>query len=131
MGNDAQIKFEEPGVGESACNGVVEREILEVESQARTLVHAAEQMHDTNLEPAHGLKLWAVEYAGQILSRSQRSMRDDKIAFEFRVGLPYRRALPEFGEPVHFLKVAPTGRRKKLGDRWETGTYVGIVDKSC
>ena len=122
--------MEESGVGESASNAHVERAIWEVEGMARTLIFAAEEAHGVKTELDHPLRLWAIEYAGQLLSRCQRSTRDGRTAYELRKGRPYRRALPCFGEPVLYLKVAPGKRRRKYEDRWETAVYVGLVDRS-
>ena len=43
---------------------------------ARTLVFACEDMHGLRTQPDHPLRVWAIEYAGQLLSRAQKSTRD-------------------------------------------------------
>ena len=130
VGDSPKITMEESGVGGSQSNGEVERAIWDVQRVVRTLVFAAEGMHDTKTSMDHPLRLWVIEYAGQILSRCQRSTRDGRSAYELRKGKPYRRKLPAFGEPVLYTKVAPNKRRQKFEDRWETGIYVALIERT-
>jgi len=74
--------------------------------------------------------VWAIRYAGQLLNRFQRAGDDGRTAFERRKGRPYRRRLPEFGELVMFLTVADGKRRRELDERFRTGMYVGLLDRS-
>ncbi len=124
------VQFEESGVGESQGNAMVERAIWEVESMARTLVHAAQELHGVKFELTHPIRVFAVEYASQLINRGQRAIKDNRTAYELRKGRPYRRKLPPFAEAVMFLKVAPTKRRRKYEDRWATGIYLGLVERS-
>ena len=45
-------------------------------------------------------------------------------------GRPYRRRLPEFGELIMFLTVAGGKHRRKLDERFHTGMYVGLIDRT-
>ena len=86
---------------------------------ARTLVFACEDMHGMKTQPDHPLRVWAIEYAGQLLSRAQKSTRDGRTAWELRKGArSYNRELPAFGEAIIFLK-EPRRMMKlpKFGDR--------------
>ena len=97
---------------------------------ARILVFACEDMHGMKTQPDHPLRVWAIEYAGQLLSRAQKSTRDGRTAWELRKGgRSYNRELPAFGEAIIFLKV-PRRMMKlpKFEDRWDTGVYVGLVE---
>ena len=127
---DVKVQMVESGVGESAQNGVVERSIWEVESMTRTLCHAAQEFHGVTLELTHPVRVWAVEYASQLLNRSQRSLKDNRTAYELRRGKPFRRKLPAFAEAVMFFRVADQRRRMKFEDRWLTGIYLGLVERS-
>ena len=122
--------MEESPVGDSQKNGVIERCIWEVESLARINVHQASEMHRTKFALTHPLRIWAVHYAGQLLSRFQRSAADGKTAYERRKGKHYKRQLPWFGECVMFLTVAKGKRRQKYEDRFVLGCFVGLVDRS-
>ena len=124
------VKMEESGVGESAQNAIVERAIWEVESMARVLCHAASELHGVQFPLTHPIRVFAVEYASQLLNRSQRSSKDNRTAYELRKGRPYRRKLPMYAEAVLYLRVAEKRRRRKFEDRWATGIYLGLVERS-
>ena len=99
------VQFEESGVGESQGNAVVERTIWEIESMTRTLVHAAQDFHDVKLKLTHPVRIFAVEYSAQLLSRAQRAVKDNRTAYELRKGRPYKRKFPPFAEAVMYLWV--------------------------
>ena len=130
LGHSVIAKPEESPVGDSKKNGYIERAIWEVQSMVRTLVHQANEMHGTNFNVDHAVIVWAVRYAGQVISRFQRSLDDGKTTYERRRGNPYRRKLPCFGELVMFMPVEDKSRRKKLEEHFRTGMYVGLVDRS-
>ena len=115
------VQFEESGVGESQGNAVVERAIWEIESMTRTLVHAAQDFHDVKLELTHPVRIFAVD---------QRAVKDNRTAYEPRKGRPYKRKLPPFAEAVMYLRVAEKRMRQKFEDRWNTGIYLGLVERS-
>ena len=104
--------------------------IWEVEAQARVIVHYASELHNTTFPVSHPVRVWAVQYAGQLLSRGQAAADDGKTAYERRKGKPYKRRLPAFGEIVMFLTVAEGKRRQKFEDRFIPGLFVGLVDRS-
>ena len=124
------VKMEESGVGESAQNGVVERAIWEVEPMTRTLCHAVQESHGVKLELTHPVRVWAVECSSQLLNLGQRSLKDNRTAYELRRGKPFRWKLPAFAEAVMLLRVADQRRRMKFEDRWFTGIYLGLVERS-
>ena len=124
------VQFEESGVGESQGNAVVERAIWEIESMTRTLLHAAQDFHDVKLELMHPVRIFAVEYSAQLLNRAQRAVKDNRTAYELRKGRPYKRKLPPFAEAVMYLRVAEKRMRQKFEDRWNTGIYLGLVERS-
>ena len=99
-GDLIRVEYEHSGVGESASNSFIERTIWEVEGLVRTLVHQVEAFHRCTIPMDHCIRLWAVEYAPQLLSRYQRAASDGQTAFELRRGRTWRRALPHFCEPV-------------------------------
>ena len=124
------VQFEGSGVGESQGNAVVERAIWEIESMTRTLVHAAQNFHDVKLELTHPVRIFAVEYSAQFLNRAQRAVKDNRTAYELRKGRPYKRKLPPFAEAVMYLRVAEKRMRQKFEDRWNTGIYLCLVERS-
>ena len=127
---DIRIQPEESGVGESQSNAVVERAIWDIESMARTLVHAAKELHGCDFPLQHSIRVFAIEYAAQLLNRGQKAIKDNRTAYELRKGRPYRRKLPRYSEAVGYLKVAQGRRRMKFEDRWSTGIYLGLVERS-
>ena len=64
VGPALQVIVEESGVGESQSNAHVERAIWEVEGLARTLMFAAQELHDVKVPLAHPVRTWAIEYSG-------------------------------------------------------------------
>ncbi|CAK0797196.1 unnamed protein product [Prorocentrum cordatum] len=124
------VILEESSTSESQQNAVVERAIWEVQSTARTLVHACLEHHRVQVPLKHPLRIYAVEYAGQLLNRSQPAAKDSRTACEIRKGKTYRRKLPPFGEAVMYMPMSTARRRRKFEDRWETGIYLGLVERS-
>ena len=88
---------------------------------------AAEALHGVKTTLEHPLRIWAIEYAGQMINRAQVSSKDGRTAYELRKGRPYRRPLPPFGEAVMYLKVALNKRRRKYNDRFGTGIFVELI----
>ena len=89
-----KIELMESPVGESQANSLVERSIWDVEGLTRTLVCFVEAYHGVKLEPTHPLRLWAIEYAGQLYNSYSKSSEDGRIPYELRRGRPFRRRLP-------------------------------------
>jgi hypothetical protein len=73
---EVRVQYEEAGTGESQQNAHVERAIWEVEGLARTNVFAAEALHGVKTTLEHPLRIWAIEYAGQMINRAQVSSKD-------------------------------------------------------
>ena len=126
----AKVDYEESPVGQSQANSLAERAIWEVEGMTRTLVHSVEGLHKIELPVTHPARLWAIEYAAQLLCRFARSSSDGRTPYELRRGRAFKRALPAFCEPVLFLSVAKNKRRQKHEDRWKTALYLGLVERS-
>ena len=58
------------------------------------------------------------------------AVKDKRTAYELRKGRPYKRKLPPFAEAVMYLRVAEKRTRQKFEDRWNTGIYLGLVERS-
>ena len=125
---DFRVQSEESPTYASQSNAVVERCNWEVASLVRAYKSQVQALHGVVLDANHPILVWAVRYAGQMLSRAQRSTFDGKTAYELRRGKPYRRRLPPFGEAISFMR--PGKHRAKLSDRFETGIYLGLVESS-
>ena len=96
----------------------------------RIMKFRVEEIHSVEIVADHPILLWAIEYAGSLLSRSQRSTRDGRAAYELRRGKKFKRPLPEFGEAVMYM---PAGKRKakeKLEERYVSGIFLGLVERS-
>eukprot|EP00971_Amphidinium_carterae_P116990 2316900-Amphidinium_carterae.1 len=85
-----EILMEESPVDDHQKNGVIERANWEVASLIRVLMHAAEEMHKTVFEAEHPIRAWATRYAGQLLSRGQKSASDGLTAYQRRKGKDYK-----------------------------------------
>ena len=97
-----------------------------MQSTARSLMAYAEGGQNTTFEPGSAIFAWAVEYAGQVVSRFQRSVSDSKTACERRQQKSYRKALIPFGELVMFM---PIEKPKDKGEvRYRVGIMLGVVD---
>ena len=129
-GNLVTVTPEESQVGDSQSNGYIERAVWEAQAMVRVLIHRASELHGTRFEGAHPIVIWAIRYAGQLLSIFQRASDDGRAPCERRFGKTYKRKLPEFGELVMSMSVATQKHRKKLGERFFTGMYVGLVSRS-
>ena len=60
-----RVEYEEPCVGESPANSLIERQIWEIEGLARTLIHAVETFQGIKTPLGYCVRLWAIEYAPQ------------------------------------------------------------------
>ena len=96
----------------------------------RTHVHTAQEFHDVKLEPAHLVRIFAVEYSAQPVNRAQQAVKDYSKAFGLRKGRPHMRKLQPFAEAVMYLRVVEMRARQNFEDRWNTGIYLGLVDRS-
>jgi len=101
-----------------------------LQATVRVLTHRACELHGTRFEGSHPLVVWAIRYAGQLLSRFQRAHDDGRAAYERRKGRSYKRKLPEFSKLVMFMSVADKKHRKKLDERFFTGMCAWLVDRS-
>ena len=80
------------------------------------------------LELTHRVRVFAVEYSAQRINRAQRSVKDNRTAYELRKGRPYKRKLPPFAEAVMHLRVAVKRTKQKFEDKRNTGIYLGLVE---
>ena len=121
------VRPEESKVGDSKSNGFIERAIWEVESLVRTLVHQSNEMHKVKLGAQDEILTWAVVFAGQLLTRAQRSQLDGRTAWERLKGHSYKLALPKWSELVMYMSVNPEQRKRrhKLEERFECGAFLG------
>ena len=82
------VQFEKSGVGETQGNAVVERTIWEIESMTRsctrTLVRAALEFHDVKLELTHPVRIFAVEFSAQLISRAQWTEKNNRNTSRWR-----------------------------------------------
>ena len=90
------VIFEESGAAESQQLAIVERAIWEVQSTARTLVHACQEHHRLKLPLSRTVRIYAIEHAAQLLNSSQKAANGNRTAYELRWRTPYRRKLPPF-----------------------------------
>ena len=68
---------------------------------------------------------WRSLYAAQLLQQPRTPGRRMKCA-----GERHRRTLPPFGEVVVCMQSAATRQRRTYEDRWDTGIYSGLVERS-
>ena len=78
---NVEIKLEESGVGESQSAGFIERAIWDIESMSRTLVFQAQEIHGCSFDLRHPIRVFAVEYASQLLNRAHRAVKDNCTSF--------------------------------------------------
>ena len=106
--------FEDSDAVESQQNACVEGAIWEVQGTARTLGHACPEHHRVKLPLTHTVRIYTIEYAAQLLNRSQRAAKDNQTAHEIRWGKPCRQKLPPFGEAVMYTQIAATMGHRNL-----------------
>ena len=119
------VMLEESLVGASAANAVIGRSVWEMQSATRAIVAYAEWVHGTVFEPGSAVLTLAVEFSGQVVSRLQRSVSDEKA--ERRKQRSNRKALVPFGELVKFMLEKP---KDKGENRNRVGIMLGLVDRS-
>ena len=86
-------------VAESQSNGVIEKAVQEIETQARTLMSALEARLQVKIPWDHPMASWLVEYAATLLNL-YREGKDGKTALERHKGQKHLRPMAEFGETV-------------------------------
>ena len=106
-----------------ASNGAVERCILEVSRQVRTVVHALESRYPGfKVKTTSLVYPWAVRHAAWLLTRFLIKS-DGKTPYERLRGREYRGEITEFGEVSHF-KLADD-KKGKLDAQSAVGVWLG------
>eukprot|EP00435_Cladocopium_sp_Y103_P039764 s3333_g10.t1 len=106
-----------------ASNGAVERAILEVSRQVRTVVNALEMRYpDFKVKPNSLIYPWAVRHAAWLLTRFLVKT-DGKTGYERLRGRDYKGEITEFGEISHF-KLADD-KKGKLDAQSAIGVWLG------
>ena len=106
-----------------ASNGAVERAILEVSRQVRTVVNALETRYPKyKVKPNSLIYPWAVRHSAWLLSRFLVKT-DGKTPYERLRGREYKGEITEFGEVSHF-KLADD-KKGKLDAQSAVGVWLG------
>ena len=93
-------------------------------------MHTAQEFHGVKLELAHLVRIFAVEDSAQPVNRAQQAVKDCRKAYGLRKGRPHMRKPQPFVEAVMYLRVVEMRARQKFEDRWNTGIYLGLIDRS-
>ena len=122
-GEEEQTILENSPVAESQSNGVIEKGIQEVESQARTLMCALEERLRAVIPWNSPVGAWLIEYAAVLLNL-YREGKDKMVPMERLRGEKHDRPIAEFGERVHYL---PLGSGSTFLDaRFIEGIWMGM-----
>ena len=89
-------------MSESQSNGVIEKAVQEIETQARTLMSAPEARLQVKMPWDHPMASWLVEYAATLLNL-YREGKDGKTPMERLRGDKHGRPMAEFGEQILYM----------------------------
>ena len=125
-----EIMLEESPVGDHKANGVIERAVLSIGGQVRTLKLAVEGSFNIKLPPHSPIMHWLIPWAAFVLSRFEVGV-DGRTPYERARGKSFRMATPTFGETVFFKPIpTKTGKRQnKMDARWEEGIFLGVREE--
>ena len=120
--------MEESPVRSSGSNGIVEREVQEVEGRIRTLFLGLQDRLGMKLDARERIVAFIPEYASYLLNRLMRGS-DGKVPYERIKGKRPTVLGIEFGEKVMY-KIRLGSKKEKINARWDYGIFVGIRRKS-
>ena len=125
---NVRVITQEPPPYDSASSGSVESSVQQIKDKTRVLVCAARELHGVVMGTTHACLPWAVQYAGQLLTRSHRD-QDGFSAWQRAHG---KRTLPRryaaWGEKVWYL---PHNKKKaQQTPKFEEGIFLGLKDGS-
>ena len=117
--------------GDSASNGEAENANKIVQNQIRTMYDALKaRFHPMEVPSDHPTLKWLIMFSGSLLTRFMVGS-DGKTAFEREKGKRYKRALPEFGERIHFMPLKKSGSKlNKLEPRLKDGIFLGLRESN-
>ena len=120
---DEHTILENSPVAESQSNGVIEKAIQEIETQARTLMSALEHRLKAVIPWESPIGAWLIEYAAVLLNL-YREGKDKQVPMERLRGDKHGRPVAEFGESIHYL---PLGSAPTFPDPWFlSGVWMGM-----
>ena len=104
--------------------------MAQFKSRCRVLWHQACELHQTRPTSKHRLLAWCVQYAGQLVTRTNK-FEDGRTSWSTVTGrAEFPRPLVPWGEKVMFIegggKMKPAGPEPK----WSEGIILALVDKS-
>ena len=120
--SSATTVLENSPVGDSRANGRVERDVQEIEKQARILKIATEDVLG-KFSVRHPAFAWLVIHAADVLTKFHPGA-DGATAYEKLRGRPYSGMMFEFAQVVLYK----TSMKPQGGDmqpRWEKGRWLG------
>ena len=123
-----EIIPEESPVEDSRSNRYIERVVLEIQGQIRTLKSAIEGRYAKEIAPDHPALPWMVMHAASTLNKYHRG-KDGMTAYRRLRGRDFDGKVMEFGECVLYMTPGITGK-DKLDPRWEKGIWLGNRDRS-
>ena len=123
-----QIVPERPPVGESQSNGIIERAVLLVAGQARTLKAALEHRFWARVPPDARILCWLVEFAAYLMNRCDIGT-DGKTPLQILQGRRDNTPVFEFGEKILYMPAKPA-RGGKWELRFHPGVFVGMLNSS-
>ena len=121
----ARAIHEASPVGSSGSNGVIERAVQAIESQARTIKLALESRIGMEIPSDHDVIPWIVVYVATMINKGQVGA-DGKTAYERLKGNPAHLSGLEFGEKVLWKSSVPAReRRNKMDTDCGHGAFLG------
>ena len=117
-------------VGESQANGEAENAIKRLQEQVRTIKDDLESKTGLDIDMAHNIMPWLIEWAGVTLNR-YLVYKDGHTAYNNITGKSSKRPVANFGEKVLYLPLK-TERMKmdKSEAKMREGVWLGIRNRS-
>ena len=116
---------ERPPVGESQSNGIIERAVVLVAGQARTLNAALEHRMGTRVPPNARILCWLVEFAAYLMNGCDIGS-DGKTPLQRLHDRRDNTPILEFGEKILYMPAKPA--RRKMGTAIPSGSVCGDAE---
>ena len=113
--------------GDSQAAGMQESTVHRVKCKARTLWHAARELHQVDPGDAHVAAIWCVQYAAKLINRTHKGP-DGRSAWSRITGRKeFPRPIAPWGEKVMF---AMGGHKYKPGveTKWGEGIFLDLIE---
>jgi hypothetical protein len=112
----------------SGSNGIIERQVQEVEGQIRVCFLGLQERLGVKVDARELIVAFIPEYAAYLINRFKTGS-DGKVSYERVRGKKPTVLGLEFGEKVLY-KLKPGAKMEKINSRWDFGIFIGVRRRS-